>query len=302
VKKTKLYTVMVVPHQGENVHSFAVTRPFVLTMGILLLGLVMAGAVFPNWYLEDRWQEQSLAALRQHNADLTEDLRAIDHQLVALRTRMEHYEREARKFALMAGLEQLPEEMEATGGAQDDGPLDLISRDESLWMEIDALSSREERLERNFAALSEAYAEREAYLASIPTISPVAEGYFGSSFGWRRDPFNGRRVFHRGQDIVAATGTPIVAPAAGKVTRAGRSGGLGLAVYISHGHRVVSRFGHLSQIKVKRGQKVERGEVIGLVGSTGRSMGSHLHYEVLVADKHVDPRDFILEEPAVPSS
>jgi murein DD-endopeptidase MepM/ murein hydrolase activator NlpD len=302
VRKPKLYTVMVVPHQGERVHSFAVTRPFALTLGILLLGLVMAGAFFPNWYMEDRWQEQSLAALRGHNAALTNDLRAIDGQLVELRDRMEYYEREARKFALMAGLDQLPGEMEATGGPDADGPLALISRDESLWMEIDALSSREERLQRNYAALSDAYEEREAYLASVPTISPVAEGYFGSSFGWRRDPFNGRRVFHRGQDIVASTGTPIVAPAAGKVTRSGRLGGLGLAVYISHGHGVVSRFGHMSKIKVKRGQKVERGDVIGLVGSTGRSMGSHLHYEVLVSDKHVDPRDFILEEPAVPTS
>jgi murein DD-endopeptidase MepM/ murein hydrolase activator NlpD len=302
VRKLKLYTVMVVPHEGERVHSFAVTRPFALTIGILLLGLVGAGAFFPNRYLEDRWQEQSLTALREYNATLTSDLRAIDLQLVTLRDRMEHYEREARKFALMAGLDQLPGEMEAAGGPGSDRPLALISRDESLWMEIDSLASREERLQRNFAALSEAWEEREAYLASVPTVSPVAEGYFGSSFGWRRDPFNGRRVFHRGQDIVASTGTPIVAPAAGKVTRTGRIGGLGQAIYISHGHGVVSRFGHLSKIRVKRGQKVERGEVIGSVGSTGRSMGSHLHYEVLVSGKHVDPRDFILEEPAVPTS
>ena len=103
-------------------------------------------------------------------------------------------------------------------------------------------------------------------------------------------------------DIVANTGTPIRAPAAGKVTRAGRTGGLGIAIYLSHGRGVVSRFGHLSKLKVRSGQKVERGDIIGYVGSTGRSMGPHLHYEILVSGRHVDPRDFILEDGKQPLS
>jgi murein DD-endopeptidase MepM/ murein hydrolase activator NlpD len=291
---------MVVPHQGERVRSFAVSRPFLLTLGGLVVALAVAGVFYPGSFLKDRWQEESLQSLRARNGVLRRDLQTIDLQLATLRERLTHFESEARKFALMAGLDQLPEELEAAGGEADDSVVTPVSRNESLWEEIDALSTREERLQRNFAALAEAFAEREAYLASVPTISPVAEGYFGSAFGWRRDPFNGRRVFHRGQDIVAHTGTPIVAPAAGKVTRAGRVGGLGLAVYLSHGQGLVSRFGHLSKIKVKRGQTVERGEIIGLVGSTGRSMGSHLHYEILVSGRHVDPRDFIVEGPAAP--
>ncbi len=299
MRRVKLYTVMVVPHQGRRLRSFAITRPFLVTMGVLLAALLGAGLLAPRLLMENSWQRASLDSLRQHNSDLTQDIREVDLQLASLRERMEHYEHEARKFALMAGLE-LAEDLQASGGPDEGEEPESTAPADSLWQELEALSSREERLTRNFQALADAYEEREAYLASIPSISPVERGYLGSSYGYRRDPFTGQRVFHRGQDIVAPTGTPIVAPAAGRVTRAGRSGGLGIAVYLSHGRGVTSRFGHMSRLKVKAGQRVQRGEIIGYVGSTGRSMGSHLHYEILLSGKHIDPREFILEDPVAP--
>ncbi len=297
----KLYTILVLPHQGRTMRTFAVSRPFLMTVSSLGAMLLVAGMSFPHWFLTNRQQAADLQALRAHNAILAGDLRDVDFEMARLRGQIDHFEHQARKFALMAGLESLAAELEATGGpAEDDNaaaPLNQAVREE-----LSALTSREERLSKNFQVLAEAYQEREAYLESMPTTSPVEGAYFGSHFGYRRDPFTGKRVFHRGQDIVANTGTPVRAPAAGRVTRAGRTGGLGIAIYLSHGHKIVSRFGHLSKLKVRSGQKVERGDVIGYVGSTGRAMGPHLHYEILVSGKQVDPRDYILDDSRQPMS
>lgn len=301
MRAPKLYTILVLPHEGRSMRSFAVTRPFILTVGIMGAMLLVAGMSFPHWFLSNRQQAADLQALRVHNVALTGDLRAVDVEMARLRGQIDHFEHQARKFALMAGLEALPAELEAAGGPAED---DIIgaSLHQALREELSSLTSREERLSRNFEVLAEAYREREAYLDSMPTISPVQGAYFGSQFGYRRDPFTGKRVFHRGQDIVANTGTPVRAPAAGRVTRAGRTGGLGIAIYLSHGHNIVSRFGHLSKLKVRSGQKVERGDVIGYVGSTGRAMGPHLHYEILVSGKQVDPRDYVLDDSRQPMS
>jgi murein DD-endopeptidase MepM/ murein hydrolase activator NlpD len=104
------------------------------------------------------------------------------------------------------------------------------------------------------------------------------------------------RDFHQGLDLVAPHGTKIVAPADGIVTRVGPAGGFGQSVFIAHGYGIVTRYGHMSGFNVRTGQRVKRGEVIGFVGSTGRSTGPHLHYELLVHQRNVDPVRYILEE------
>jgi len=291
----KLYTILIVPHQGSRMHTFAVSRPFAITAGVLAAVLLLGGMAFPHLFLSSRRQNADLAGLRSHNASLSQDMRHVDQEMARLQDQIDHYEHQARKFALMAGLESLPAELEASGGPGDAAAL-TGSPQAAVFEELSSLTAREERLSRTFEVLADAYRDREKYLETVPTVSPVVGAYFGSNFGYRRDPFTGQRVMHRGQDIVANTGTPVRAPAAGRVSRAGRTGGLGIAIYLSHGRGVVSRFGHLSKLKVRAGQKVKRGDIIGYVGSTGRSMGPHLHYEILVSGKHVDPRDFILED------
>jgi len=301
VRAPKIYTIMVLPHEGRTVKTFAVTQPFMLTVGIMVALLLVGGMSLPHWFLSNRQQASDLDALRSHNVALAGNLRDVDVEMARLRGQIDHFEHQARKFALMAGLESLSDELEASGGPGEDDNAGA-SLDEALRAELSALTSREERLSRNFQVLTDAYEEREAYLTSMPTISPVKGAYFGSNFGYRRDPFTGKRVFHRGQDIVANTGTPVRAPAAGRVTRAGRTGGLGIAIYLAHGHNIVSRFGHLSKLKVRSGQKVERGDIIGYVGATGRAMGPHLHYEILVSGKRVNPRDYVLDDSRQPMS
>jgi murein DD-endopeptidase MepM/ murein hydrolase activator NlpD len=127
-------------------------------------------------------------------------------------------------------------------------------------------------------------------LAAVPLVSPVVDDHrVTSHFGRRRDPFRGRIAFHRGIDLAAARGTPIYAPAVGTVVRAGRLGGYGNVVEIDHGNGVVTRYAHLHAYLVKKGTRVRPGDRIGRMGRSGRATGVHLHYEVMIDDRHVDP-------------
>jgi murein DD-endopeptidase MepM/ murein hydrolase activator NlpD len=127
-----------------------------------------------------------------------------------------------------------------------------------------------------------------------PSIWPV-QGKLESGFGGRRNPFGGRSFeFHAGQDIVSAWGAPVIAVAKGKVTFVGWQHGYGQIVAIDHGGGLTTRYGHLSHIDCSLGLEVSRGEFIGRVGSTGRSTGPHLHYEIRINDNPVDPLKYLL--------
>ncbi len=130
-------------------------------------------------------------------------------------------------------------------------------------------------------------------LKSIPAGYPLY-GTINSTFGWRKNPFGRGYEFHTGVDIDAPYGAPVRATADGVVSHAGRFGDYGKAVVIEHGHGYSTLYGHLSQVLVKEGQKVKAGDIIGRVGSTGRSTGAHLHYEVLFGGKPVNPMDYLV--------
>ena len=128
----------------------------------------------------------------------------------------------------------------------------------------------------------------------VPFANPLKSAYrFTSSFGYRRDPKTGGRRMHNGVDFAAGKGTDIFAPADGVVTYAGWQSGYGNYIKIKHEFGLETRYGHLSRIRVKKGQRVSRGQQIGDMGNTGRSTGTHLHYEVRVNDKPVNPMNFI---------
>src|SRR5437016_5344268 len=127
---------------------------------------------------------------------------------------------------------------------------------------------------------------------SAPNLWPV-EGQVTGSFGERIDPFNGEGAFHSGVDIGGSYGHPVIAPAGGVVTYADFQGGYGKMVMIDHGHGISTRYGHLSGYAVTSGQHVNRGDVIGYVGLSGRSTGPHLHYEVRINDTPVNPYKYL---------
>lgn len=166
--------------------------------------------------------------------------------------------------------------------------------------------SRLEQLERELSLLESSMSEvryaveaRSEELQRIPTMRPIPGGIISSGFGRRLDPFTNQSRMHRGVDFMARMGTKIYAPAAGRVVETGRSGGLGRVVKLDHGNGVSTVYGHLLKANVKMGANVERGQVIGLVGNSGRSTSSHLHYEVLVNGQHVDPSDYFLADELV---
>lgn len=130
----------------------------------------------------------------------------------------------------------------------------------------------------------------EILLTAVCAEWPI-QGDFTSGFGFRKSPFTGRPEFHEGIDIAARRGTPVFAPAEGTVERVGRRRGYGLQVFIAHGHGLLTSYAHLNKALVKAGQKVRKGQKIGIVGNTGRSTGPHLHYEVRMNGVPLDPLD-----------
>jgi murein DD-endopeptidase MepM/ murein hydrolase activator NlpD len=154
-------------------------------------------------------------------------------------------------------------------------------------------------------SIVEQFDEYQALLATVkeikkiqdatPSLCPVEGGSISSKFGYRISPFKGSKEFHSGLDISVRKGTPVKATADGFVICAEYNGDLGKEVIIDHGFGIVTAYGHLSEIKVRIGQQVQRGGMIGKVGNTGRSTGPHLHYEVRLNNNPINPKKYIPE-------
>ncbi len=154
------------------------------------------------------------------------------------------------------------------------------------------LGTKLEKRERSLEELVNFLEEQKLTMMATPSILPV-EGWISSEFGYRVSPFSNRRAFHEGMDIAANYGSPVKATAKGIVIYAGYKPGYGNLITIDHGYGYVTRYGHNSQLKVKVGERVTKGQVIAKVGNTGRSTGPHSHYEILVNGIPVNPAKFI---------
>ena len=157
---------------------------------------------------------------------------------------------------------------------------------------VEWLDAQADRSGDVFVLVESRLLERRLEMLMVPSIAPV-DVPVGSGFGFRIDPFNRRAALHTGLDFAAPTGTPIRAAAGGRVLEADRDGAYGLSLQIDHGNGLVTRYAHASQILVKPGEVVRRGQEVALVGSTGRSTGPHLHFEVLLSGVPQDPAKFL---------
>jgi murein DD-endopeptidase MepM/ murein hydrolase activator NlpD len=296
----KFYTIMIVPHATAKFRRLRVSRNLLLTGAAFVSALLLAGLTVPHFIIRTLTLSHGLAKMTQENAELRKSNERFDASLNDLRNRLQEIEGKAAKFALMVGVEDLPTQTMGAGGGTlpDLKGIDPRQAEPLIDSQIQTLKERSGILQDSFRVLDTAFQKQALLLSSTPSIYPV-RGLLGNGFGWRRDPFTGMRDFHQGLDIVAPQGTRVVAPADGIVTRVGPAGGFGLSLFISHGFGVVTRYGHLSSTTVKVGQRVRRGDPIAMTGSTGRSTGPHLHYEVLVHQKAVDPLVYILEESKV---
>lgn len=187
----------------------------------------------------------------------------------------------------MGGDSSAEENYFSTPGAKKD---ELVKK---MRDEITQLEDMAKSQENSFTELQEYLMKKSSFLAATPSIWP-ARGWVTSAFGERVSPFTGFPQMHGGLDIANRVGTPVIAPADGIVVRADADTGLGKTVAISHGYGIKTTYGHLSEIKVRTGQKVKRGTEIGTMGNTGRSTGPHLHYSVSLNGVTVNPAKYIL--------
>ncbi len=285
----KFYTVFILPHANARFRKLHVSRNFVVAIAALALAIGGSAAWMPHLFFRSRALADHAVAVEQENKKLRDDKTRYEAALAEMGEHLASVESVAGKLAQAVGLKDLPSERPSGGVGTTPG-----ARSEMFGEESAALQKRMDNLDTSFDRLEQAWGERLKVLASTPSLAPVS-GFFSDGFGWRRDPIDGSREFHKGVDIVAPNGTPVRASADGLVTAAGRMAGYGSMVHLVHGYGMGTRYGHLSRVMVTPGQRVKRGDIIGYVGSTGRSTGPHLHYEVFRAGNQVDPRKYLGE-------
>lgn len=290
------FTLLVVPHDDKaQMRRLRIRRSFVYTGAVVVGTLALFGLLFPTYYLKVLGQGRAVDLLTRENQELRRNQAEFESRIAAVRRQVAEFEGQARKFALMAGVEDLPEVDMAAGspGLSMSGIFSLPMKD--IEGELSVLDRKASGLLDNYKVIGKAFEKQSVQLSSTPSVIPV-KGILGHGYGWRKDPFTGLRDFHAGVDIVANRGAKVYAPANGIVTKVGRAGGYGKTIFISHGNGITTRYGHLNDMDVKVGDRVKRGQVIGRVGSTGRSTGPHLHYEVLVHNQKVNPLQYIINE------
>lgn len=259
-----------------------------------LIGLGLFLLVF---YCFDSPTEENL---RNENNQLRTQLGILNRRLDnSLNVMKNIQDRDDNFYRVMMQMEPMSESQRLSG-------LDNDSRYRSLQKLSDAglvrqLTQNMDILERqlyaqvqSFDQIREAIGEQKDKLAHIPSVLPinVKDYTMASGYGYRRDPIYGTSKFHEGLDFAASTGTPVFATGDGEVSLAQREAGYGNCVDIEHGYNYLSRYAHLSEISVKAGDKVKRGQLIGKVGSTGKSTGPHLHYEVRLKDVPQNPVNY----------
>jgi len=275
----------------------------ILAMSILLLaaGFVIASYIAPVSKVDstDKWYSSLLRErqdIRQISEQATNDINALALSLGRMEARSIRLDALGSRLALLAGLGE--DEFDFTGTPAVGGPEedigsvstqlpDLLDRFTELQRQIDDRQNK-------FMLLESILMDRELSQQVLPNGRPVSNGWLSSHYGKRIDPFTGKTTWHAGVDFAGKKGSDVVSVAAGIVTLAQNKHGFGHLVEISHGNGYVTRYAHNSKLLVKVGDKIEQGDVIAKMGSTGRSTGPHVHFEVLRDGKAVNPRKYIL--------
>jgi murein DD-endopeptidase MepM/ murein hydrolase activator NlpD len=278
------YTLLVLPDRDRRFKKLHVSRRFVVFSAVVTGALLTAGLIAPHLWMRVQTQQTTIEQLASENSRLRGETTRFEATVDEIQGRLSGIENTAGQIADELGMEAA---LVPAGGG---GPT-IVGRS-PLLSELESLSGRAAGVRESLEQLDDAFRVRSRLLSATPAIMP-AQGWFSHGFGWRKDPFSGKRQFHRGIDIVNHRGTPIYATADGVVSRAVRVADLGKTVDVSHGGGYVTRYAHLNEITVRPGQKIRRGEQIGKMGSTGRSTGDHLHYEVFHDGRRVNPWKYL---------
>jgi murein DD-endopeptidase MepM/ murein hydrolase activator NlpD len=302
---------MLVPHDNERVRSVQVSSSAVrvLLSAVLLLGLL--SATFSIGFFVKQGHHLRAQKLKRENELLAAEVEEMRGEMETLSASIEDLSRKDEKYRTIAGLPEIADDVRRVGiggpGTETMESAEMYRLNPETGERLFAASYDLETLIRRASLLRSSMDEalttlerNTERLAATPSISP-SNGHLSSLFSRnRRHPVLRITRPHKGIDIAAPVGEPILAPAKGKVVFAGgRSGGYGKTVEIDHGFGYLTRFAHTSRILVRAGETVERGQVIAEVGATGLTSGPHLHYEVEVNGKPVDPLNFIITD-AIP--
>ena len=274
-KEDRFYAFIIAHTSRARVQRIRVEKRLVTVVGAVLL-LLGVGLFYGLYGLT---QHASHLRIEFENQRLRAENERQRQELEKLNNRVERVEDTSRKLAEKSGVVEQANPPGTGGPAL---PLDEMG--------LATVTAKMGRLEEDLRAY-EAILRQRGY---TPTVWPV-EGTLEGGFGGRRNPFGGAGYeFHSGQDIEAPWGAPVIAGASGKVSFVGWQNGYGQLVIVDHGGGLTTRYGHLSHIDVELNQTVSRAQLLGKVGSTGRSTGPHLHYEVRINDEAVDPLPYLL--------
>jgi len=274
-KDNRVYTFLISPSRTSKVRQLSINRNLlrgIAGFALMSLVLVLYGAVRLG-------QHEALnlkyLSVKSENENLKQTNDAYQNSYARLKGQISYVEDMSKELARKARMEHSPEidELVGIGGPETVGALDKAA----------------DHLEREVRHINDRLRSDILRLASIPRGLPV-NGYITDGFGMRRNPFNGEgREVHEGVDIAVEFGTPVSSTADGLVIYAAPHAGYGNLVIIYHSNGITSRYGHLSRISAEAGQRIKRGDQIGNAGSTGRSTGPHVHYEIRENDQPVDP-------------
>jgi murein DD-endopeptidase MepM/ murein hydrolase activator NlpD len=261
---------------------------YAIYLGIAgVVALLVLGSLLGSFAVSRLTEQGRVGRLSHENSNLKAQVAAYAAAMDTFRQFMARTEQMDNKLRASISLPLIPGDIRlmGIGGSQPPSP----------EPRVDAMLRRVRFEQQSLAEIAGAVKEQESRLDRVPSIWPV-QGWVASGYGYRRDPFTGARVMHPGLDIVAPTGTPVEATAAGRVVYAGWKSEWGRCVEIDHGGGIKTFYAHCRTLKVSSGDNVFRGDVIATVGSSGRSTGTHLHYGVLKGGNWVDPDNYVLTQ------
>jgi murein DD-endopeptidase MepM/ murein hydrolase activator NlpD len=300
------WTLVLVPHGSEP------SRIVEVSYGLLRLvtgavGVVVVLALLAGYVTVSHTTDLSRAArLQQENASLAREIGELHGRLATLADTLIRISQRDARIRLLANLEPIDPQVQAAGiGGPASSEIGLAGltgvsrRTADIRVDLGALIRRANLLASSFKEAADSLALHTARLAATPSIMPT-QGWLSSAFSsMRTHPILHMARPHVGIDVSAPMGSPIEAPAAGVVTEAGWETGYGNSITINHGFGIITKFAHASKLMVKNGQRVSRGQRIALVGNSGLATGPHLHYEVHVNGRPVNPLKYVLPDGVV---
>jgi murein DD-endopeptidase MepM/ murein hydrolase activator NlpD len=304
--KRRRWTLVLVPHGAEPSRVVELSWGAVKLAGAAVVLCVVAAVLLGSVTVSRRVDLSRAARLEDENSHLAQELGELHNRLTTLSDTIARISQRDAKVRLLANLEAIDPQVQAAGIGGPAAPASpgslgtpLLRKTADVRVDVNALIRRANLLASSFTAAADSLASHTERLAATPSIMPT-QGWLSSAFSAMREhPILHIARPHEGIDVSAPMGTPIEAPAGGVVRSTGWEAGYGNTIEIDHGFGIVTRFAHASRILVHQGQRVQRGDRIALVGNSGLATGPHLHYEVRVNGKPVDPLRYVMPESVV---